>query len=136
MLTINLQQITMSHRAKPVKQQKAVIIDDELDICVLLGMALKKFGIDSKRAHTLSDGLEKATTDQPTIIFLDNNLPDGQGIDSIAAFRLKVPNAKIVMITAVGSLREQALSFGADGFVEKPLDMSKILLALAQGGRG
>lgn len=115
----------------PVMQLNAVIIDDEMDICVLLGMALKKFGIESKRAHTLTDGLLKATAEQPNIIFLDNNLPDGKGVDYITEFRSKAPKAKIVMITAVGSLREQALLLGADGFVEKPLDLNKILSVMA-----
>ena len=111
---------------KAIIIDKAVIIDDEMDICLLLGMALKKLGISSLRAQTLSDGLEKATNDQPTIIFLDNNLPDGQGIDQIAQFRKNVPLAKLIMITAMGGLRERALALGADGFVEKPLDLRKI----------
>lgn len=109
---------------------KALIVDDELDTCLLLGMLLKKFGIPSLKVHTLADGFEKLKSEQPQLIFLDNNLPDGTGIDRIALFRKQLPNSKLVMITAISSLRERALALGADGFIEKPLDIKKIELAL------
>lgn len=106
--------------------EKALIIDDELDTCLLLGMLLKKFGIPSYRAHTLAEGLEKLQQEKPQLIFLDNNLPDGIGIDHIVAFRQQVPNSKLVMITAMSILRERAVALGVDGFIEKPLDLKKI----------
>lgn len=105
---------------------KALIVDDELDTCLLLGMLLKKFGIPSLKVHTLADGFDKLVSEKPQLIFLDNNLPDGMGIERIELFRKVLPNSKLVMITAISSLREQALALGADGFIEKPLDIRKI----------
>ncbi|AFK02320.1 response regulator receiver protein [Emticicia oligotrophica DSM 17448] len=105
---------------------KALIIDDELDTCLLLGMLLKKFGIPSLKVHSLAEGYEMITTEKPELIFLDNNLPDGTGIERITSFRKQLPNSKLVMITAISSLREQALTLGVDGFIEKPLDIKKI----------
>jgi DNA-binding response OmpR family regulator len=110
--------------------ERALIIDDELDTCLLLGMLLKKYGIVSMRAHSLADGLAKLTTEQPQLIFLDNNLPDGTGIDYIEQVRRQMPRARLVMMTAMSALREQALALGADGFVEKPLDVKKIASVL------
>ena len=106
---------------------KAVIIDDELDICLLLGMILKKQGITTMLAHNLTEGLEKVALEQPTLVFLDNNLPDGQGIDQIANFRAKVPKAKLFMISAMEGLSDRAIALGADGFIEKPLNLNKIM---------
>ena len=117
----------MSYRPINSYYMKAVIIDDELDICLLLGMILKKQGINSLLAHNLTDGMEKVVAEQPMIIFLDNNLPDGQGIDQIAAFREKMPKAKLFMISAMEGISEKAIALGADGFLEKPLNMSKIM---------
>lgn len=105
---------------------KALIVDDELDTCLLLGMILKKFGIPSFKVHTLAEGFEKSVLEQPQLIFLDNNLPDGTGIDRIEQFRKLLPHTKLVMITAVSALRERAFALGADGFIEKPLDIKKI----------
>jgi DNA-binding response OmpR family regulator len=114
---------------------KALIVDDELDTCLLLGMLLKKFGIPSLKVHTLADGFEKLISEQPQLIFLDNNLPDGTGIDRIALFRKQMPHSKLVMITAISSLREAALALGADGFIEKPFDIRKIEHALSTDNR-
>lgn len=116
----------MSIMTIPLPNQKAVIIDDEIDTCLLLGMVLKKFGIVSFRAHTLADGLQKVIDEQPMFIFLDNNLPDGVGVEEIAHFREQSPHSKLFMITAMSGLRELAFSAGADGFVEKPLNTEKI----------
>ena len=116
----------MSNMNIPIPSPKAVIIDDEIDTCLLLGMVLKKFGIVSSRAHTLADGLLKVAEEQPMFIFLDNNLPDGVGVEKMDLFRAQAPNAKLFMITAMSNLRELALQSGADGFVEKPLSTEKI----------
>lgn len=120
----------MSNMTIPIPNQKAVIIDDEIDTCLLLGMVLKKFGIVSYRAHTLADGLQKVIEEQPMFIFLDNNLPDGVGVEEIARFREKAPNSKLFMITAMSGLCELAFQSGADGFVEKPLSTEKIEIVL------
>ncbi|MEZ4900980.1 MAG: response regulator [Spirosomataceae bacterium] len=116
----------MSNRAFLNSHQKAIIIDDELDTCLLVGMVLKRFGIVPLRAHTLAEGLQKTKEEQPTWIFLDNNLPDGTGIDQIEDFRQAAPASKLFMITAMTHLYGTAMQSGADGFVEKPLDLQKI----------
>ena len=117
----------MSYRPSTSYYMKAVIIDDEIDICLLLGMILKKQGITTMLAHNLNDGMEKVISEQPMLIFLDNNLPDGQGIDQIANFREKMPKAKLFMISAMEGISEKAIALGADGFVEKPLNLNKVM---------
>jgi DNA-binding response OmpR family regulator len=111
---------------------KALIIDDEIDTCLLLGMLLKKFGISSVIAHNLADGFAMLMTEKPLIIFLDNDLPDGRGIEYIEQIKKQIPNSKLVMMTAMSSLSKQALNLGADGFIEKPLDIYKIERILHQ----
>ncbi len=105
---------------------QALIIDDELDTCLLLGMLLKKFGIRSLMAHTLTTGLETLQHEKPQLIFLDNNLPDGTGIEHIKQLKGLLPEVTLIMISAISSLKTEALILGADGFIEKPLDLSKI----------
>jgi len=58
---------------------KALIIDDEVDLCLLLKSYLQRKGFQVSIAHTLSDGLHKLAENNPQILFLDNNLPDGLG---------------------------------------------------------
>lgn len=111
--------------------QKALIIDDERDTCFLLSRALKKYGIQSLMAHSLKEGFEELKSENLQLVFLDNNLPDGLGIDQIQKIKLEFPNIKLVVITAVSNLKEKALLLGANFFIEKPLDLSKIEFVLA-----
>lgn len=111
--------------------QKALIIDDERDTCFLLSMALKRFGIPTLSAHSLKEGFEKLKSEKPQLVFLDNNLPDGLGIEQIQKIRTAFPNIKLVMITAMSALKEKSILLGANFFIEKPLDLSKIELVLA-----
>jgi len=110
--------------------QKALIIDDELDTCFLLSMALKRYGIPTLTAHSLKEGVEKLKSEKPQLVFLDNNLPDGLGIEQIQKIKIAFPNIKLVMITAMSALKEKAILLGANFFIEKPLDLSKIELVL------
>jgi len=110
----------------------ALIVDDEIDTCLLIKMYLKRKGIESFHAHTLQDGFEKAGTFTPQWVFLDNNLPDGLGIEKLSEFKKLLPNSKIVMITAVGKLKDRAMEKGAYYFIEKPLSFASIDQSLAK----
>lgn len=104
----------------------ALIIDDERDTCLLLKHFLKRKGITSYYAHTLKEGIGKASEVKPHWLFLDNNLPDGFGIDRVQEIKLLSPHSKIIMISAMGNFFEIAVSTGADTFIETPLDFLKI----------
>jgi DNA-binding response OmpR family regulator len=100
---------------------RMLIVDDEQDLCYLLaGMMGKK--LDVHISHTLTDARQRVNDYKPHILFLDNNLPDGRGIDSIAFLRKQLPSARIVMMTSdtTNDLEKRAKSFGADYFLYKP----------------
>jgi DNA-binding response OmpR family regulator len=107
-------------------QDVALIIDDEKDTCLLVKYFLKRKGIMSYYAHTLQEGINKALEVKPQWLFLDNNLPDGYGIEKVQELKSLSPESKIIMISAMGNLFDLALSNGADSFIEKPLDFVKI----------
>ena len=59
--------------------------------------------------------------EQPSVVILDNKLPDGLGIDFISFIKQKHPDVKIIMISGYsGNARNIALDSGADKFLEKP----------------
>ncbi len=101
---------------------KALIIDDETDICYLLSRLLKKKNLDTMFVNSLSDANKVLKTDHPEIIFLDNHLPDGLGINYIPYIKEHYPTSKIIMITAHDSVDDRAKAFknGADFFIGKP----------------
>jgi CheY-like chemotaxis protein len=102
---------------------KVLIVDDELDICYLLSGMLKQRDLRTSFVNSLSDAVIALQTDTPTILFLDNHLPDGFGLDFIPFVKKNYPDTKIIMITAHDGAteRKQAYDGGVDLFVAKPL---------------
>src|SRR6185437_4676234 len=107
---------------------KVLIVDDELDICYLLSGMLKQRNFVTGFVNTLSDAANALQTDTPSLLFLDNHLPDGFGLDFIPYIKKNYPEVKVIMITAHdGSVeRRQAYEGGVDLFVAKPLNRKLI----------
>ena len=83
--------------------------------------------------HSIQSCKEVILSIQPDLVFIDNNLPDGKGVTFIAELKELLPAARIVMISAMGSLRKEAFKNGADVFIEKPLTQSNLKKALETG---
>lgn len=107
---------------------KVLIIDDEADICFLLSTLLRQKKIDSHYVNSLAEAREALAGSGAEIIFLDNHLPDGMGMNFIEYIKSTLPGAKIVMITAYDTVddRNKALSKGADSFIGKPFSRETI----------
>ncbi len=107
---------------------KVLIVDDELDICYLLSGMLKQRNFLTGFVNTLSDAVIALQTDTPSILFLDNHLPDGFGLDFIPFIKKNYPAVKVIMITAHDGAveRKQAYDGGVDLFVAKPLNRKLI----------
>jgi len=56
-----------------------MIIDDEVDLCLLMKNYLVHRQYTVHYALTLKEGIDMLDSFQPDILFLDNNLPDGIG---------------------------------------------------------
>jgi two-component system, OmpR family, response regulator len=106
----------------------ALIIDDETDIWVLLSRILRKHNFRTYFVNNLEAATKRLVQDVPAIIFLDNHLPDGFGMDFIQHIKNQYPQTKIVMITGHSSQtdRNRAFTAGADMFLSKPFSTDAI----------
>ncbi len=111
---------------------KILIVDDEGDICYLLKNALKNTGYVVEHVNTLSQAEVFLKEEKPKVLFLDNRLPDGWGINSIRNIKTEFPEMKIIVITADNSIsdRKRAISNGADLFIGKPFTRDQIVEAV------
>ncbi|QRR03716.1 response regulator [Dyadobacter sandarakinus] len=113
---------------------KIVIIEDENELGVLMrNFLLRQLDLKSSESavmltSTLSEGLRCIKESDPDWIFIDNNLPDGKGIDNIIAIKKMgvMKRSRIVMMSAMTNLRDQALRIGVDYFMEKPISFEEI----------
>jgi DNA-binding NtrC family response regulator len=111
---------------------KALVIDDEIDICRILTSNLKRIGIASSFSTTLTGAWAKISEEFPELIFLDINLPDGSGLDALKLIKTKYPEINIIIISANkgGNERFTAFKYGASYFFEKPFTMKTINTAI------
>ena len=114
------------------QELEALIVEDELDICYLLRGILKKQHVVSECVTSLFDAQKALKNTLPDIIFIDNNLPDGYGVDFIPILKRDYPSTKIVVMTAqdTGADEDKALKLGADYFIGKPFTQDTIVNTL------
>lgn len=112
----------------------AIIVDDDVDICFLLTLILKNKNIKSVYANSIAEAKNIFVRYKPSVVFLDNHLPDGMGIDFIPAIKEAYPETKILMITAHNSdaNKKKAVAGGAEYFIGKPFNMEEISTILDQ----
>lgn len=115
---------------------KALIVDDERDLCFLLEQILKHENFDATSLNSIQEAGKRLFDLNPAIIFLDNQLPDGTGIQFIPLIKKTLPKTRVVMMTAYNSDRDEkeAIIKGADCFLKKPLTMQIIERTLGELG--
>ena len=108
-----------------MSSKKVLIIDDEMDLCLLLKNFFTKQNFEVVMSHKLSDGIREALDFFPDIVFLDNNLPDSQGWSKAAYLLEALPNANIFLISAYKSLPSLPENPRLT-IIEKPLSLKAI----------
>jgi DNA-binding response OmpR family regulator len=103
---------------------KVLIIDDELDYCLIMKSYFKKRHYDAFTAYTIRDGLHLIDDLKPDIIFLDNNLPDGQGWPHVSSLVEKFPQLRIYLVSAYHQKKDFHSPSPNVVVWEKPLSIS------------
>jgi len=105
---------------------KILVVEDEGQIGLVLNMILSDRNFDLDYVNNLLDAQEYLEKNKPSIVILDNKLPDGFGVDFISYIKKKFPSIKIIMISGFSTARDVALENGADMFLEKPFSMDAV----------
>jgi two-component system OmpR family response regulator len=113
------------------EMKKILIIEDEADMCLLLNIILTGRGIQLDHVKNISSAVSYLKTDSPSIVILDNKLPDGFGIDFIPEMKKNNPNIKIIMISGFnGTAKDLAIENGADIFLDKPFTKDQLFRSI------
>lgn len=107
-------------------RKKVLIIDDEVDFCLLMQFYLSKKNCDVSISHTLRDGLGQAKSKTPDIVILDNNLPDGLGWPAAENILKAAPEAHLFLISANKPSNRPQVENDHLQVVEKPISISQI----------
>jgi len=122
----------MSKIAKPKSRlsKKILVVEDEGQTGLTLNLVLSERQFKMDYVNTLLAADEYLQKNKPSLIILDNKLPDGFGVDFISYVKKKYPEIKIIMISGFGMARDVALNNGADNFLEKPFSLEELYQAI------
>ena len=116
----------MDERGIPMT--RILVVDDEKNICELLGLYLRKDNYEVDFAYDGNMALEKFKTFEPDMVLLDIMLPGMDGWEVCREIR-KTSSVPIIMISAKGETFDKVLGLelGADDYVTKPFDTKEVL---------
>ena len=112
--------------------KKILIIDDDLDLCTLLGRFLSKNGFEVDMAHSGAKGIAKFSEKKFDAVICDYRLGDMEGIKVLTALRKDNPGVKVIMITGYSDIKTavEVIKLGAFDYIVKPLIPDEVLSVL------
>ena len=108
-----------------------LVADDHPLVREGLRRLLFRAGFEVVEAENGEEAIRKAEELGPSLVLWDLLMPGG-GLEGLRRLREKVPEAKILVLTALDTpgLGEEVLRAGAQGLVEKTADPEEILRAI------
>jgi DNA-binding NtrC family response regulator len=109
--------------------RRVLIIDDERPVLMTLEALLKRHGYHVDTAPTASQGLKLIRSKPPTLILLDLQLPDADGLETLDRIKTEVPQIQVIILTAHDSLHNaiESIKRGAYHFISKPYAAEELL---------
>lgn len=119
----------MPQHGTPKKMDKRpiiLIIDDEIDLCLLLKSYFERKSYQVYISHTLAEGLSLLQTLHPNILFLDNNLPDGLGWTQAPQIAQSYPQTAINLLSAFHPAIPSMPADASYRIYEKPISFREL----------
>ena len=115
----------------PIKE-KILVVDDERFVRMTLGEALRSWNYEPLEAGTIAETRIIFERDEPSVVLLDIDLPDGSGLDVLSEIKEKFPDTIAVMITGNVDVENTiaALRGGAHDFIGKPIRLEELRVTL------
>lgn len=112
---------------------KVLIVDDAAFMRMTIKLMLEKNNFEVVgEAENGEVAIKQYFTCQPDIVTMDITMPEMGGIEALKIILQKDPNAKIVMISAMGqeSLVKESVLSGAKSFIVKPFKEEHVVETL------
>jgi two-component system, chemotaxis family, chemotaxis protein CheY len=109
-----------------------LVVDDAQFLRVRLTRMLRENGYDILEAENGDRAVAQYEAGAPDAVLLDITMPEKDGLEVLREIRAKHPDARVVMLTALGqqSIVLQAIKAGARDFIVKPFEQERVLAAL------
>ena len=109
-----------------------MIVDDEPSILKSLRGLLSDEGFEVVTADNGYEALKLIDQESPDLVLLDIWMPGIDGIETLKEIKHENPHIQVIMITGHGTIETavRATKLGAYDFIEKPLSIDKVIVAI------
>ncbi|HST29447.1 MAG TPA: sigma-54 dependent transcriptional regulator [Chthoniobacterales bacterium] len=109
--------------------RRILIIDDERPILLTLEALLGRHGFETETAVTAAAGLKALKNKPASLVLLDLQLPDVQGLEILDQIKAEWPEMPVIVLTAHDTLNNaiESIKRGAYHFVSKPYAPEELL---------
>ncbi len=111
---------------------KILIVDDDRFVRMALNEALSSWDYETVEADSVAAAKKVFADEEPAIVLLDIDLPDGSGLDILKEIKEQSPETIAVMITGNVDVDNTvaALRGGAHDFIGKPVRLEELRVTL------
>jgi two-component system, response regulator RegA len=130
--------IDLAARVAQLPDRRLLLADDDASTRARLGRALQGWGFEAVMHDDVAKAVASVEARAPAFAVVDLRLKDGSGLDVVKAVRRARADARIIILTAFGSIATAvaAVKAGASDYLTKPMDpddVARILLADEDG---
>lgn len=113
-----------------MRSRLILLVEDEARIRFSIRRFFMNHGYEVQEAESVAGAVEAYRSARPDVAILDHCLPDGSGLDLLAALRAIDSTVPIVILTAHASidLAVRAIKEGAEQFLTKPVELPALLV--------
>src|SRR5215210_7550269 len=111
---------------------KILVIDDDVDMCLLLKRFLTKNGYEVTLAHNGKKALEELENNEPNLVLCDFRLEDIDGKELLIKIKDKYPLTPVIIVTGYSDIKVavDVMKLGAYDYITKPLFPDEIILSI------
>ena len=115
-----------------MKKIKLLLIDDEEEFIRTLSERLRMRNLNPDAVYNGEQALSFVKENEPDVIVLDLKMPGIDGIEVLTRMKEAHPNIEIIILTGHGTEKdeEKARKLGAFDYLEKPIDIDKLVARL------
>ncbi|MCL5104070.1 MAG: response regulator [Armatimonadetes bacterium] len=112
-----------------VTKGSVLVVDDEINLCRILGAKLTKSGYSVVAVHDGLQAVEKVRESDFDVVLLDLILPKMDGLTALAEIRGMRSALPIIVMTACENAEAmaQARNYGVSAYVNKPFDLDNLV---------
>src|SRR5688500_10776702 len=111
------------------EMERVLIVDDDRELCELVGELLGEEGFEVEVANRGEQGLERALSGEHSLVVLDVMMPGMNGFEVLRRLRAEGSDVHVMMLTARGDDVDRivGLEIGADDYLPKPFNPRELV---------